>query len=118
LNDLTPQQERLMSVEKWLFRGFVLTFVLLGCVTLYFGERSPTHLDAGSGRVNPFFDKVHGNYVYVTDLENDSLRLVFYAAVVCFLVLMLIHFKLKSTVTRSAPDGKQSESPDHGNGHE
>jgi hypothetical protein len=59
--ELTPQQKRLMTALKWLFRAGVLSFVALGCLIFYFGEKGPRRPDAGSGHVQPYFDKVHSN---------------------------------------------------------
>ena len=101
---LTTQQKRLMTMEKWLFRACILSVVLLGCLTFYFGETSPTVRDLGSEAINPFYDKVHSNYVYLTARENNSLALVFFTGIASFLLAILIYFKLKSSVARSELD--------------
>ena len=101
---LSAQQKRLITVERWLFRACILSVVLLGYLTLYFGETSPTVRDLGSGAINPFYDKVHGNYVYLTARENNSLALVFFTGIASFLLAIFINFKLKSSVARSELD--------------
>jgi len=99
--DLTLQQKRLMAVTKWLFRASILNFVLLGCLAFYFGDTSPTVRDVESRKVHPFYDKVHSNYVYLTEFENDSLTLVLFTGVTCVFFAILIDFKLKRLVKRS-----------------
>jgi hypothetical protein len=102
--DLTIQQKRLMALTTWIFRAGILTFVLLGCLTFYFGETSPTVPDVESRKVQPFYDKVHGNYVYLTEFEYDGLTFTFLTCVGCVLFAILIDFKLKRSIKRSAQE--------------
>jgi hypothetical protein len=99
--DLTPQQKQLMSVLKWLFRASILSFVLLGCLILYFGEGAPTAPDAGSGHVHPYFDKVHSHYVYLTELENNGLSVLLCVGVALVFCCIVVDFRLKRSVARS-----------------
>jgi hypothetical protein len=40
---------------------------------LNFGEECPRVADDSSGHIHPYFDKIHSDYVYLTDFENGSL---------------------------------------------
>jgi hypothetical protein len=117
VGELTPQQKMLMSVLKWLFRASVLSFVLLGCLIFYFGEKAPSAPDAGSGHVHPYFDKVHNNYVYLTELENNGVSVLLCVGVVFVFCCIVIDFKLKRLVARSQQDRDQSRGPDRDDSH-
>jgi hypothetical protein len=115
--DLTPEQKRAMSVLKWLFRASILCVVLLGCLIVYFGEKAPTSADTGSGRVHPYFDKVHGNYVYLTELENNGVTVLLCVGVVHVFCCIVIDFKLKRSVARSQQDSDRTKSLDQNDSH-
>jgi hypothetical protein len=117
VTELTQQQKRLMSVLKWLFRVGVLSFVVLGCLIVYFGEKAPTSPDAGSGHVHPYFDKVHSNYVYLTELENDGVSVLLCVGVVFVFCGIVIDFKLKRSVARSRQDCDRTKGPDQDDSH-
>jgi hypothetical protein len=116
--DLTPQQTQLMWVLKWLFRASILSFVLLGCLILYFYEMSPTAADTASGHVYPYYDKLHSNYVYLTELESNSMSVLLCVGVGCVFCSIFIDFKLKRSVKVSDQNTQQREGPDHDNLHE
>ena len=106
--DLTPDQKQLISVVKWLFRAGVLSFVLLGCLIFYFGQKAPTSADVGSGHVHPYFDKIHGNYVYLTEPENTGLTVLLWVGVVFVFCCIVIDFKLKRSVARSQQESDRT----------
>jgi len=118
--DLTPQQKQLMWVLKWLFRASIQSFVLLGCLTFYFYERSPTAADTTSGHVYPLYDKLHSRYVYLTELENNSMSVLLCMGVGCVFCGIFVDFSLKRSVTLSEKDGQQGkgEGPGHDELHE
>ena len=99
--DLTIQQKRLMALTTWILRAGLSTFVLLGCLTFYFGETSPTVPDVESRKIHPFYDKVHSNYVYLTEFENDGVTFILITGVGCVFFAILIDFKLKRSIKQS-----------------
>jgi hypothetical protein len=112
--DLTPQQKRLMWVYRLLFAAAFSSCVLLGCLTFYFGEECPRVADDSSGHVNPFYDKIHSKYVYLTDLENGSLHVLVSAGVACLFCAVLIDLKLKRSVSQThRENGNDDIGPDH-----
>jgi hypothetical protein len=99
--DLTPQQKNLTLLSKRFFGGFALSFVLLGCLTVYFGEECPSVPSATSGATYPFFDKLHSNYVYLTEMQNNSLRFLFCVAFICVFLSIILRLSLQRSVSRS-----------------
>jgi hypothetical protein len=98
---------------KWLFRASILSFILLGCLIVYFGEKAPTAADGTSGHVYPFYDKLHRNYVYLTELENNSIPVLCVLGVGGVFCCVFIDFKLRRSVTPSEQNRRQRERQDH-----
>jgi len=110
--DLTPEQKQLMLGLKWLFRASILSFVLLGCLISYFYERSPTAPDILSGHVYPLYDKLHSNYVYLTQLQNILWSVLLCVGVGCVFCCIFIDFKLKRSAPLSDQNGQHGKGPD------
>jgi hypothetical protein len=114
--DLTAQQKRLIRVCRMLFVVAVSSFVLLGCLTFYFGEECPRVADDSSGHVHPYFDKIHSNYVYLTDFENGSLLFLVSVGVACVFCAVLFDLKLKRSVSQTQQeDSSDDTDQDHQN---
>ncbi|MGB7603646.1 MAG: hypothetical protein WBM24_25335 [Candidatus Sulfotelmatobacter sp.] len=110
--DLTPQQKRMMSVLKWLFRVGILSFAVLGCLSFYFGEKAPTAANTTSGEVYPFYDKFHSNYVYLTEIESKSLPVLLCVGVICIFSSIFIDLRLKRLLTSSEEERRRGEYQD------
>jgi hypothetical protein len=85
---------------------------MLGCLTFYFDEEASTTPNTTSGETHRFYDKLHSNYVYLTETENDLLLVLFCVAGMCILFSIVVDFDLKRSVARSQKIGEQSENSD------
>jgi hypothetical protein len=108
------QKRQLTLISRWLFGASTSSFVLCGCLTCYFWEKSPTAADTTSGAVYPYYDKLHSNYIYLTAMQNNSLSVLICVGVVCIFGFVISDLKLRRLVTPSAEEGRQGEGLDKG----
>ncbi len=100
MQDLTPQQKRRMVVVTVLFRTCIVDFLCLGFLTYYFGATCPIVANADSGHIHPFYDKVYGRYVYMTEVEQNILLFLFCIGTGCVFACVVIDLTLKRSFAR------------------
>jgi|HubBroStandDraft_3_1064219.scaffolds.fasta_scaffold325469_1 hypothetical protein len=66
----------------------------------------------GTRRVYPFFDKIHGNYVYLTKSQYYGASSLAWLGMSCFLGYIIVHQRLKHLVGRSPKDNNADTSRD------
>jgi hypothetical protein len=108
----TPQQRRWMLMLGLTFGASILCFLSLCGLYCYYGYASPTLAEERSGRVYPFFDKIHGNYVYLTKSQYYGASSLAWLGMSCFLGYIIVHQRLKHLVGRSPKDNNADTSRD------
>ncbi|MFY9740594.1 MAG: hypothetical protein WA252_07075 [Candidatus Sulfotelmatobacter sp.] len=95
LPDLTPQQKQSTVVSKVFFRAFFVTFICLLILTCFCGMTCPTVPQIATGHTHPFFDKIYGRYVFLTDAEDEAVPILFFVSAACILVCVVINLDLQ-----------------------
>jgi hypothetical protein len=105
LPDLTSQQKRSIDVSKVIFWFAIASFVFLGALTCFYGITCPTAADVMSGHTYPFFDKIYGRYVYVTEIEKDVLDVLVCFGGACICAYVAIDLDLKRQFRSARKNG-------------
>lgn len=104
MQDLTPQQKRWTVVLRVLFWACILAFLCLGFLTYHYGTTCPIVPNADSGHIYQFYDKVYGRYVYLTEIEQNSLFFLLCLGVGCVFAGVVIDLTLKRSFVRLTRD--------------
>src|SRR5579864_5511629 len=98
--DLSQGQKRQMFAVALLFRVAVASFLIAGCLCLYYWYRCPVTPNPTSRHVYAFFDKIHSRYVYLTETENKVNDFALILGVICVFGSVAIDLNLKRSVAR------------------
>ena len=93
-----------MRVLRVLFWVAIINFLCLGALTFYYGMTCPTVASMESGHTYPFFDKIYGRYVYVTEAEQDAPPVLVCFGAACVLACVAIDLDLKRQFRSSRKD--------------
>jgi hypothetical protein len=84
-----------MGVTTMLFWVSFLSCLCLMALTVYYGMTCPTVANLESGHIYPFFDKIYGRYVYVTETEKDALPIFGCFGATCVFACVVLDLDLK-----------------------